>query len=134
MSQTTDWATPAMMKRLIPLPRPQPFWMSSSISMTMSPAARSWKKIISAVEPVSEPNMPLMMYAAAWMPVRRMLNTLLAEVNKPLSSEFDMSHWMIEDPASNWRIKPAVTMGPMPSCIRVPLLDAKITRSWLNEA
>src|SRR5208283_767398 len=52
MSQTTDWATPAMMKRLIPLPRPQPFWISSSISITMSPAVKSWKNIMNAVDPL----------------------------------------------------------------------------------
>ena len=64
------------------------------------------------------------------MPVRTMVKTLLAEVNNPLSSEFDMSHSMIEEPASNCKIKPAVTIGPMPNSINVPRLEAKIT---LNE-
>ena len=75
------------------------------------------------------PYMPLKMYAPAWTPVSTMLKTLLAEVKSPLSSEFDMSHLMIEEPASNCRINPAVTMGPMPSSIRVPRLEAKITLS-----
>ena len=74
--------------------------------------------------------MPLRMYAPAWMPVSTIVKTLLAEVKSPLSSEFDMSHLMIDEPASNCRINPAVTMGPMPSSISVPRLEAKIT---LNE-
>ena len=61
-----------------------------------------------------------------------MVNTLLAEVNNPLSSAFDISHSIIEEPASSCKIKPAVTMGPIPSCIRVPLFEAKITLSELN--
>ncbi len=71
--------------------------------------------------------MPLRMYAPAWIPVSTMLKTLLAEVKSPLSSEFDMSHLMMDDPASNCRINPAVTIGPMPSSIKVPRLEAKIT-------
>ncbi len=38
-------ATPARMKRLIPLPMPQPFWISSSSSRTMMLAPTSWKNI-----------------------------------------------------------------------------------------
>lgn len=39
VSHTTVWATPASMKRLMPLPNPQPFWSISSSSMRMSPAS-----------------------------------------------------------------------------------------------
>ena len=45
------WATPAMMNRLIPLPSPQPFWTSSSINMTIMPAAINWMKITSITGP-----------------------------------------------------------------------------------
>ena len=78
---------------------------------------------------VKVPYMPLRMYAPAWTAVRRMLKTLLAEVKSPLSSGFDKSHFMMFEPASNCRIKPAVTIGPMPSSINVPWFEAKMTRS-----
>ncbi len=78
------------------------------------------------------PYMPLIRYAPAWMPVRSMEKTLLAMVNKPLSSGLDMSQFMSAEPASSWRISPAVTMGPMPSSISVPRFEAKITRSAPN--
>ena len=54
------------------------------------------------------------------------LKTLLAVVNKPLSSGFDLSKDMMSDPARSCIISPAVTIGPIPSSIREPLLDAKI--------
>ena len=44
-----------------------------------------------------------------------------------------MSHSIIEEPASNCKIKPAVTIGPIPNCINVPLFEAKITLNELNE-
>ena len=54
------------------------------------------------------------------------LNTLLAVVNSPRSSGSDLSNEIISAPANNWIISPAVTIGPIPSSIRVPLLDAKM--------
>ena len=66
------------------------------------------------------------------MPVRSTEKTLLATVNMPLSSEFDMSHCMMAEPANSCSINPAVTMGPIPSSMRVPRFEAKITRSALN--
>ena len=78
--------------------------------------------------------MPLIMYAPAWIPVRTMLKTLLADVNNPLSSELDMSHLIIDEPASNCRIKPAVTIGPMPNSISVPRFEAKITLKAPNSS
>ena len=131
VDQRMFWATPAMMKRLMPLPSPQPFWTSSSINMTIMPAAINCMKITKyRWSARTGPYMPLRMYAPAWTPVSTMLKTLLAEVNSPLSSGFDMSHLMMDEPASNCRINPAVTMGPMPSSMSVPRLEAKIT---LNE-
>jgi len=127
IDQRMFWATPAMMKRLIPLPRPQPFWTSSSSNITIIPAASNWMNIAIITVPVIVPYMPLMMYAPAWTPVSRIEKTLLADVKSPLSSWLDMSHLIIDEPTSNWRIKPAVTMGPIPSSIKVPRLEAKIT-------
>ena len=132
IDQRMFWATPAMMKRLMPLPRPQPFWTSSSINMTIMPAEMSCMNIANITPMPSSgkvPYMPLRMYAPAWTAVRRMLKTLLAEVKSPLSSGFDKSHFMMFEPASNCRIKPAVTIGPMPSSINVPWFEAKMTRS-----
>ena len=80
------------------------------------------------------PYMPLIRYAAAWMPVRRIEKTLLAMVNRPRSSESPMSHCMMAEPARSWRIKPAVTIGPMPSSMSVPRLEAKITLRALNRS
>ena len=66
------------------------------------------------------------------MPVRPIEKTLLATVKRLLSSGSPMSHFIIAEPASNCRIKPAVTIGPMPSSIRVPRLEAKITLNALK--
>ncbi len=45
VDQTTVWATPAAMKRLIPLPSPQFFWSISSRSMITIPANTSCKSM-----------------------------------------------------------------------------------------
>ena len=84
-------------------------------------------KMIMVAEGSMEPYMPLIKYAEAWMPVRAIEKTLLAEVNRLLSSEFPMSHCMMAEPTSSWRINPAVTIGPMPSSMSVPRFEAKIT-------
>ncbi len=117
-----------MMNRLIPLPKPHPFWTSSSSSKTIIPAATSCIKTTRAIELESCPYIPPMMYADAWTPVRPIEKTLLAVVNKPRSSGFPMSHSIIAEPAKSCRINPAVTIGPIPSSIRLPRLDAKIIR------
>ena len=59
--------------------------------------------------------------------MRSIENTLLAMVNNPLSSGLDMSHFIMAEPAKSCRIKPAVTIGPIPSSISVPRFEAKIT-------
>ena len=73
------------------------------------------------------PYMPLIKYAEAWIPVRAIEKTLLADVNRLRSSEFPMSHCMMAEPTSSWSIKPAVTIGPIPSSMSVPRFEAKIT-------
>jgi len=57
-----------------------------------------------------------------------MEKNLLAVVKRDRSSGSEKSQAIMPDPASNWRIRPAVTMGPIPSSIREPLCEAKITR------
>ena len=61
-----------------------------------------------------------------------MEKTLLATVKRLRSCESPMSHWIMAEPARSWRIKPAVTIGPMPSSISVPRFEAKMTLSALN--
>ncbi len=121
------------MNRLMPEPSPHPFWTNSSSSITTIPAAISCKNMTTiTVMPKSAPYMPLRMYAPAWTAVRIMERNLLATVNKPRSSGLDISQLIKEEPARSWRINPAVTMGPIPSSIRVPRLLAKITRKAPN--
>jgi len=57
---------------------------------------------------------------------------LLAVVKRERSSGFVKSTAIIPDPARSCRIRPAVTMGPIPSSMRVPLLEAKITRRYVS--
>ena len=49
-----------------------------------------------------------------------------AAVNVLLSSGSVRSMSIILAPIRTWRIRPAVTMGPMPSSISVPAFEAKI--------
>lgn len=127
LSQRMLWATPATMKRLIPLPIPQPFCTSSSRRITTIPAARSWRNTVIAVVVGRAPYIPPIMYAVAWTPVSIMENALLADVKRARSSGFVMSHAIMPAPTRSCRISPPVTMGPIPSSMSVPLLEANIT-------
>ncbi len=69
------------------------------------------------------------MYAEASKTVMTTERILLALVNSDRSSGLLMSMFTIFDPAKTCRIKPAVTMGPIPSSISVPRFEAKITLS-----
>lgn len=61
-----------------------------------------------------------------------MEKNLLAVVNKPLSSGSDMSQPIIPDPTRSCSISPAVTIGPIPSSIRVPRFEANIIRRYVR--
>ena len=53
---------------------------------------------------------------------------MLAVVKSARSSGLEKSTSMMPEPARSWMMRPAVTMGPMPSSISVPRLEAKMTR------
>lgn len=57
---------------------------------------------------------------------------LLAVVNSIRSSGLPMSQSIMPDPASSCRISPAVTMGPMPSSMRLPRCEANMTLRYRN--
>jgi len=59
-------------------------------------------------------------------------NILLAVVKSILSSGLDMSQPIMPEPASSCRMSPAVTIGPMPSSMREPRCEAKITLRYTN--
>ncbi len=56
------------------------------------------------------------------------VKTLLKAEKTDLSSGFEKSRWMSSEPTSNCEMRPAVTMGPMPSSISEPSVEAKMTR------
>ncbi len=53
---------------------------------------------------------------------------MLAVVNSALCSGSVLSNSIISEPAKSCMIRPAVTMGPMPSSSNVPLCEANINR------
>ena len=73
-----------------------------------------------------------MMYAEACTPMRTNENSLLAVVNSIRSSGLDMSAPIMPEPASSWSMSPAVTMGPIPSSMRLPRWLANITLRYWN--
>ncbi len=73
------------------------------------------------------PYAPPKMYTEAMNIVIMMEKTLFALVNRALSSGSVKSTVIISEPAKSWRINPAVTIGPIPSSVNVPRVEAKIT-------
>ena len=122
-------ATPEAMNRLIPLPRPQPFWRSSSSNRTIMPAPTSCSRITISVVTGSAPYVPPMMYGGCFEDCHEYGEDFAPLVNIERSSGLLMSILTILDPARTCRINPAVTIGPIPNSIRVPRFEAKMTRS-----
>ena len=119
-------ATPPRMKRLMPLPIPQPFWIISSSRSTTMLARKSWKKMTIAWLDPRAPRAPPRMYAPASTAITTNVRILVDEPKIALSSGFPRSSLSRSLPWSSWRMSPAVTMGPIPSSMRVPWLEAKI--------
>jgi hypothetical protein len=69
-----------------------------------------------------------MIMSPAWRKIIRNENTLLAVVKSALCSGLELSNSMISEPARSWMMRPAVTMGPIPSSRRVPRVEAKMIR------
>ena len=131
ISQNTLEATPASMNKLTPLPRPQPFWIISSSNITMYVANTNCSITINFTY---QGTMSLTAGFQCHDIVRSVAsrrptsnaNTFCASVNFFLSSMFDRSSLRSFAPTSICIIRPAVTIGPMPSSISVPMLLANI--------
>jgi len=119
------------MKSEIAEPRPYPFWRSSSRQMTMMPEKKSWLMMsiaLPAPRSLTSPYMPESTYATASMMVMRMPSSFCAPWKSALSSLVPMSTSIMREPWRSCMTRPEVTIGEMPSSMRVPLLEARMTR------
>ncbi len=114
------------MKRLIPLPIPQPFWIISSRRRMITLAPKSWKKMTTAWLLWSVPRAPPRMYAPHSTVITTNVRSFVAVPKRALSSVSPRSSLRMSLPWSSWRIRPAVTIGPIPSSVRVPCEEAKM--------
>ena len=128
MLHKMPWATPAIIKRLIPDPKPQPFCTISSRNITIMLAPTSCPTRIGTNNGLAT-RWPytLVPYSVPSAIMTMIVTIFVAEVNKDLSSGFLKLSLTSSEPFNSCISSPAVTMGPIPSSNNVPCWAANIT-------
>src|SRR3989344_5870411 len=121
----TMWlATPAAMNKPIPLPIPYLETTSSKYIKIIEPSAICSTTGIN--QPACGATSPPMTYANDSKKHNINANNFCAELKRALSFGLLKSTLIIFPPTNNCKIIDASTMGPIPTVIKVPILDAKM--------